>query len=111
MRFEAAVDSGSPYCYFHGSIGEAVGLNVERGIRGKLGGAVEGKTIPVYFHDIKVHVAGEILKVTAGFCFGLSVSGILGRNGFFDKFAVTFHQYAIPPILEIVKPQTNLALH
>ncbi len=33
-RFEAIVDSGAPDCYFHASIGQAIGLRIERGVLG-----------------------------------------------------------------------------
>jgi hypothetical protein len=99
--FEAFVDSGSPYCYFHASIGKAIGIKVESGIKDSLGGIVKGSLSDVFFHDVTLYVGADIVKIKAAFSDGLSVAGILGRTGFFDHFIVTFDHSGIPPCFDI----------
>jgi hypothetical protein len=45
--------------------------------------------------------AGHRIEVVAGFARKLNTSGILGRQGFFDNFKVTFDHSSYPPALEI----------
>jgi len=100
-RFEAWIDSGSPYCYFNAAIGRAIGIVIESGIRGKLGGVVGGLNADVYFHSVGVYVGADLIRVKAGFCDQLAVPGVLGRTGFFDNFKVAFDQSGVPPCCEI----------
>jgi len=100
-RFDAFVDSGSPDCYFHADIGRAVGIRIEDGQKSALGGVVAGPRCDTYFHEIALHVEGDIIRVKAGFTDSLAVSAILGRRGFFDHFIVTFDHGGNPPEFEI----------
>ena len=89
-RLEADVDSGAPVCLFHGSIGKALGMRVEDGIEGPLGGVIGGVRKKVYYHDVRIELLGQMLALRAGFSDDLSVAAILGRSGFFDSFTITF---------------------
>ena len=89
-RFEAVVDSGSPWCLFHSEIGKSIGIKIEKGRKGKLGGVLAGTASAVYFHPISLWVPGGMIRTTGGFSPDLAVAGILGRQGFFDKHIVTF---------------------
>ena len=89
-RFEAIVDSGSPWCLFHAQIGEAIGMKIKKGQIGSLGGVISQAGGDVWFHQIKVTLLGSIIQTTAGFSYDLSVGAILGRQGFFDNCTVTF---------------------
>jgi hypothetical protein len=100
-RFEAVVDSGSPFCFFQADIGKAIGIRIEDGVEGPLSGVVAGAATSAFFHDIGLHVGTDIIRIKAGFCDQLAVAGILGRNGFFDNFMVTFDHSVVPPELEI----------
>lgn len=100
-RFEAIVDSGAPDCFFHASIGRAIGLEIENGVPGDLGGIVHGAAIKVYYHDIGLYVGADRVRVRAGFSDDVSVAGILGRRGFFDNFIVTFDPTLTPPGFDI----------
>jgi hypothetical protein len=100
-RFEAFVDSGSPYCYFHSSIGKAIGIKIDTGFKDNLGGIVRGPMSDVFFHDVSLYVGADIIKIRAAFCNELSAAGILGRTGFFDNFIVTFDHSGIPPCFDI----------
>lgn len=102
QRFEAIVDSGSPWCLFHSDIGRAVGIKVEQGKQSILGGVISGTAnAPVYFHKIKLAFMEHIIDVTAGFSDELSVAAILGRQGFFDNCVVTFDPTGDPPGLDV----------
>ena len=103
-RFEAVVDSGSERCLFHSSVGHAIGLRVDRGIHGTLGGVVgTGKPADVYYHRVKLVVFADILDITAGFCDELVVAGLLGRVGFFSNYSVTFDPTSDPPGMDIIR--------
>lgn len=96
-RLEAYVDSGAPICLFHGSVGKALGMQVEDGTEGPLGGVIGGVQKKVYYHSVKIKLLGQILTVRAGFSIELSVLAILGRSGFFDNFTITFDPCNDPP--------------
>ena len=100
-RFEAIVDSGAPDCYLHADIGRAVGLKIEKGIKGTIGGIVAGPQVDVYYHDVNLWVGAGPVKIRAGFSDKVSVAAILGRRGFFENFIVTFDPSANPPGFEI----------
>ena len=100
-RFEAVADSGSQYTLFHSSIGESIGIRVEKGIEAPISGVVGGVKAPAFFHDVGLYVGPDIIRIRAGFCAELPVAGILGRLGFFDNFIVTFDQSSDPGTFEI----------
>ena len=89
-RIEAIVDSGSPWCLFHAQIGESIGVKVDAGQKGGLGGVLAGASSDVYFHRIKLLFMGNMVTTTVGFSHELSVAAILGRQGFFDNCTLTF---------------------
>src|SRR5260370_31952312 len=90
-RFYAYVDSGSPYCMFKCEFATLLGINPEQGFTDEIGGIIPGSTEPIYFHKVKLHVESDwIIEITAGFMKKLTATGILGRNGFFDHFKITF---------------------
>lgn len=100
-RFDAVLDSGSPYCLFRFGVGEYLGIDILRGKESVIGGISEGMQEPVYFHKVKIWVEENwIIEVIAGFVKKLSYTGILGRSGFFDNFYVRFDHTANPPAFE-----------
>lgn len=103
VRFEALVDTGSADTLFHGSVGKAIGIKVESGIKSDLGGIAKNKRIDVYFHDVLLHVGADMIRIRAGFSDDLSVAGILGRRGFFEHFIVTFDPTCEPPGFEMTR--------
>jgi hypothetical protein len=87
-RFEAIIDSGASRCIFHASIGRFIGLEIEKGvIEDTLGINGVSRT---YLHEISLYVPGGVVNVQAGFSDDLPIAGLLGMNGFFDRFRVTF---------------------
>jgi len=105
--FEAIVDTGSPYSLFNAQIGETLGMDVRGGIEGPLSGVIGGAKGSVYYHNVRLYAAGEYLDIRAGFSYELSVSALLGQNGFFDNFIVTFDNTTNPPCFEVNRIQRN----
>ena len=106
-RIETIVDSGSPVCLFQASIGDALGMDVRKGIEGPFGGATGGSGGKAYYHNIRLVAAGDSLEIRAGFSYELSVPGLLGQIGFFDNFIVTFDNTPDPPCFEVHRIQRN----
>ncbi len=101
-RFPAVVDSGSPWCIFKADLGRLLGIDVYAGKKYRMGGVVSGITQPIYFHRVQLYVEMDwTIDVTAAFTEKLSVTGILGRSGFFDNFQVYFDHSLAPPVLQI----------
>jgi hypothetical protein len=88
-RIEACIDSGATNCVFHTQIGEAIGLNIRTGDVETTTG-VSGSSV-LYMHQVSLYVPGGAYSVRAGFSAELPLAGILGMNGFFDHFKVTFN--------------------
>jgi hypothetical protein len=102
-RFDAVVDSGSPWCLFRGDVGAIIGIkDITKGRKYALGGVIAGTREPAYFHKVKIYIEADwVIECMAGFCQKLGVTGILGRSGFFDSFRVSFDHSGIDPALEI----------
>lgn len=91
IGYSALIDSGADYCLFHGSIGEQLGLNVKKGKPLNFYGT-GGKNQTAYFHEVTYSIARTSVTTMVGFCYGITSLnvGLLGQNGFFDKFRVSF---------------------
>jgi hypothetical protein len=87
-RFDAIIDSGASQCIFHASIGRAIGLEIEKGEKVSTNG-IQGPA-PVYLHDISLYAPGGIIFTRAGFSDELPIAGLLGMEGFFQNFRITF---------------------
>ena len=95
------MDSGSPWCLFHADVGLDIGIDIAKGIPHPLGGVVGGSVSQMYFHKVKLCLPGTIIDIMAGFSEKLSVGGLLGRSGFFDKYTITFDPCSTPPGFEM----------
>jgi hypothetical protein len=95
-KFEAVIDSGASICLFHSSVGEGIGLNIEKGERQETIG-VSGAPTAIYRHTIHLHFLGNMFKIRAGFLAELPFGGLLGRIGFFEHFKITFDGSTNPP--------------
>ena len=87
-RFEAAIDSGASRCIFHASIGEFIGLEIDKGPEEQTMG-IAGPTA-TYLHDIHLYAPGGIIEIRAGFSKDLPLAGVLGMKGFFEHFRILF---------------------
>jgi len=88
-RFEAMIDSGATRCFFHSSIGQQIGLDIKRGRLEEIMG-INGTGNRSYLHDIALYVPGGPVQITAAFSDELPLAGLLGMEGFFEYFRVTF---------------------
>jgi hypothetical protein len=101
-RFEAVIDSGASRCLFHASIGRFIGLEIEKGLVEETAG-ISGTSL-TYLHDIALYLPGGIVNIQAAFSDELPIAGLLGMNGFFDHFKVTFDPTAQQCELERIFP-------
>jgi hypothetical protein len=88
----AIVDSGADDCMFPGVFAAQIGLEVTSGRPYRFSGAGSRGQL-AYFFDIEVEIAGALkYKLPVGFTQALDASrvGLLGQNGFFDRFNVSF---------------------
>jgi len=53
-RIECVVDSGSPWCFFRGDVGDSLGMDVRNGVEEPLGGVIGGAQGRVYYHKIRI---------------------------------------------------------
>lgn len=90
-QYMALIDSGADYCIFHAEIGELIGLDVKAGKPLTFFGVGGVKQI-AYFHNVGVVVGGWKYECYAGFSYDIDnlPYGLLGQDGFFDKFKVAF---------------------
>lgn len=103
----SVIDSGAHSCIFPYSMGEELGLNVDRGKRGDVYG---GET--VFYWEINVVLEDHAhFPLYAGFSKEGDdrKSGLLGQLGFFDKFDIQFNlsnnQIVLSPTSPLVKIQ------
>ena len=78
-------------------------MKLKDGMKGPLQGVVGGASGDVYYHEVKLCIAGAMIKINAGFSESLSVAGLLGRHGFFEHFSVVFDPSNNPPGFEITR--------
>lgn len=91
IRLEALIDSGADFCVFDKEIASVLGLKWKKGVPHDFFG-VTGEKGVVYFHQLKLRVGNKALPVEVGFSSNLSEQscGILGQEGFFENFKVSF---------------------
>ncbi|MGO8756857.1 MAG: aspartyl protease family protein [Terracidiphilus sp.] len=100
-RFEALIDSGATRCLFHANLATAIGLDLKAGEVEVLNGI--GGPDTTWLHDITLHVFGGPIKIRAGFKDALPVTALLGMNGFFQHFNVTFEGAAQRCLIERIR--------
>jgi hypothetical protein len=87
-RFEAIIDSGATRTLFHSDFLSHLGVDLAAGeleITQGIGGSE-----PTYLHEITLYIPGGPVRIKAGFKDSLPIAGLLGMNGFFEFFKVTF---------------------
>jgi len=91
LHYLCLVDSGAEFCYFHGEIGEKLGLDVRNGEIMKSRG-ITGSEFTAYLHKIRFKIGSWDFEAKVSFSYELGVPfGILGREGFFSLFKVYFN--------------------
>jgi hypothetical protein len=88
-------------CLFHASFASALGLNLKEGEVESLCGI--GGTDTSWLHDITLYTFGGPMRIRAGFKENLPIAALLGMNGFFDHFNITFEGAAQKCLLERIR--------
>lgn len=98
--FEALVDSGAADCMFPEDVAGAIGIkDITTGKKDERTGI--GGRQDVWLHPIILYVGEHALSIQAAFSRTLPVGGILGMQGFFEHFKVTFDPTSEPPGLDL----------
>jgi hypothetical protein len=92
IDYFALIDSGADFCIFDAEIGEAVGIEIERGEQIEFGGIQAKIGSTGYFHDVTIFVGGWRYNARVAFSREIAEHGfgILGQKGFFYIFSITF---------------------
>lgn len=104
---EALVDTGADHTFFHGGIGDALGIPVKSGFKYDFGGISSGMKGEGYFHKVRIQAAGSSYDTTVVFSYDISMAAILGQVGFFDHFRACFDWTPDPPSYELQWIQKN----
>jgi len=93
IGYHVLIDSGADICLFHSEVGEAIGIDITKGIKKEVFG-VGGKASVYYVHKVVIEVGGWEYKIEAGFLPHIATRivpyGIVGQIGFFEFFKVIF---------------------
>ncbi len=87
-NIECVIDSGATTCLFDATLADDLGLELRAGRRDRMRGI--GGLEECWRHDIMLHVPGDPVRISAGFKEHLGLGRLLGLNGFFEHFVVTF---------------------
>jgi hypothetical protein len=102
--FEAIIDSGAHDCLFSADIAPAVGIpDFTTGILKISDGVVKGAQMKSYAHDVRLVIGSDNFKIEAYFSGEMPQGALLGRNGFFDKYVVTFDPRGDEPGFELTR--------
>jgi hypothetical protein len=91
----ALIDSGADSCFFHASIGKALGIDIKSGREEKVR-SLSPQPIPIYMHTVQLILKGEpAINIDVGFIESdlLADGGLLGQEGFFDEFDIRFQRW------------------
>lgn len=91
IRSYALVDSGANISVFGEETAKALEIQIEKGEKTILGGV--GGRIVGYIHTLRVRTAGRDFSCPIVFSREYRVSfNLLGREGFFEQFLITFDE-------------------
>lgn len=92
LFYNCLIDSGADQTYFHGDIGRARGLIIEKGEE-SIGKGVAGQAFVAYKHKFTYNIGDVEITDVIYFSDELGMPfGILGREGFFKHFKICFEQ-------------------
>jgi hypothetical protein len=92
LRLFALLDSGADWCLFPASMGEYLCIQVDQGEKIEFTG-ISALGV-AYFHEVTLEIGGWEHNCLVGFSPDLdkmNVPAVLGQNGFFDRYEVTFN--------------------
>lgn len=90
----ALIDSGADYCMFHAKIGEMLDLDIKKG-KPLIFYGTSGEPQKAYFHKVTFKVGGIDHLCEVGFSYDMEKLpyGLLGQDGFFNKWIVKFEYH------------------
>ena|SRR3989304_8101577 len=100
IGYEALIDSGSDYNVFDAAVAGVLGINISAGNKRQIAG-LGGEKIKGYEHKLILKIAGKQYNSSVIFSKQIPPNsfGILGNQGFFDNFRLTFKY---PKYIEIL---------
>lgn len=99
----ALVDSGADACLFPAGMAERLGIDIRAGARHDFMG-IGASSTPFFFHEVEILLGQYQHKTKVGFSASqkIGAGGILGQQGFFNHFLITFDHKN--KFIEIKKP-------
>lgn len=95
----ALIDSGASTCLFNAETAGLLGINFKKGEKIQLGGV--GGNIKGYVHRLLLKVADKLIKAPVIFSENYSSSfNLLGREGIFENFKITFDEKSLQVKIE-----------
>lgn len=100
IGYQALIDSGSDHNIFDAIVAEILGVRITSGHKRQIRG-IGAQKIKGYEHDITLKVANEQYRTKVIFSkqIPLNSFGVLGNQGFFNHFKVTFKY---PKYIELI---------
>jgi len=93
ITYSALVDSGADSCLFDTQVAAELGIDLDKnGVPARVGG-IAGQTATYFIHPVTIEIGGWPFEIQAGFIplvAGRFNYGVVGQEGFFDKFKVIF---------------------
>lgn len=94
LYLQGYVDSGAAWSIFHVDVAQLLGIKLNK-VKRHYMSMGNGSVLPIYLAHIKVRFAGSEIVVPAGFSDALRIGfNLVGRAGFFNRFAMTFNDRA-----------------
>jgi hypothetical protein len=89
----ALVDSGAEKSLFHIEVAGELGLNL-RNMEEEVFSGVEGGRLTAKMAQVPIQIVGEdcAISIPMGFVDNLGFFGILGQEGFFDSYIISFNR-------------------
>ena len=95
VQYQALLETGADYNVFHADIADYLGINLTKGKTMKIAG-IGGDSIKGYKHNVEMKVGRNLIMTTIVFSRQIpdNAIAVLGNQGFFDHFSVTFNYKA-----------------
>ncbi len=92
VQYQALLDTGADYNVFHADIADYLGITLTKGKSMRITG-IGGDSINGYLHPVEIRVGKNLVKTSIIFSRHIpdNATAVLGNQGFFDHFCVTFN--------------------
>lgn len=89
--YPVLIDSGADYCIFHADLAKDLGIELKTGIKLDFTGTLREKQL-AYLHKVTFYLGNKKIESVVAFSNEIEALpfGLLGQQGFFDKFKVSF---------------------